>query len=83
MSSDKASANLQKIQRTGHVKMKVRVCIMGKTHTQQSMEKSGFLQKKKKRGRKKGDGGREGCGRGLYTLKNNQERAINLIWVAV
>ena len=29
------------------------------------------LKKKKKRGRKKGDGGREGCGRGLYTLKNN------------
>lgn len=70
MSSDKASANLQKIQRTGHIKMKVRVCIMGKTHTQQTMEKSGFLQKKK-RGRKKGDGGREGYGRGPYTLKDN------------
>ena len=68
MSSDKASANLQKIQRTGHVKMKVRVCIMGKTHTQQSMEKSGFLQKKKKKEGERREMGEERVVEGDFIL---------------
>lgn len=55
--------------------MKVWVYTMDKIHTQQSMEKSGFLIKRGGQGREeereREAGGREGYGRGPYTLKDN------------